>query len=251
MKYKKKKNYWQQGIRKSEYLKAMLMGIFLISGVSYLFYGTILCAILFTPYLIRYFKSWETQIIKKKQQQFHQQFREALQALAAALNVGYSVENAVREAWKELQIIYRKDEKILEEFQYMTRQLDMNIPVETAFQEFADKIHTEDVHLFVTVFTIAKRSGGDSLRIIREAAGKISQKIEVQREIETMMAAKKLEFQVMSVIPLAMICYLKLSFPDLMEVLYGNIPGVLIMSVCLAIYVGAYELGKYIVEIEV
>lgn len=251
MKYRTEKNYWQQDITKKEYVRAILQGIMIIGAVSYLFYGTVLCTILFSPYLIRYFKSWETQIIKKKKQIFQLQFKEAIQSLSAALNVGYSVENAMRETWKDLQVLYQKDEKILREFQYMTRQLEMNIPVEIILKEFSIRTGEEDVQLFVTVFSLAKRSGGDMIQIIRNAVNQISEKMEVKREIETIMAAKKLEFQIMSAIPFGMICYLKISFPEFMDVLYGNLLGVLIMSVCLVMYVTAYEIGKRIVEIEV
>ena len=66
-----------------------------------------------------------------------------------------------------------------------------------------------------------------------------------------MMAAKKLEFKIMCAIPFAMICYLKLSFPSFMQVLYGNVLGVVIMTICLLVYVIAFEMGKKIVEIEV
>ena len=45
--------------------------------------------------------------------------------------------------------------------------------------------------------------------------------------------------------------YLKLSFPSFMEVLYGNVLGVVIMTICLLVYVIAFEMGKKIVEIEV
>ena len=101
MKYKRKKNYWQQDIRKAEYLKAFLQGSLLILMVSYLFYGTWIYAILFSPYLIWYIKSWEKREIKKRQEVFHRQFKETIQSLSSALNVGYSVENAMREALKE------------------------------------------------------------------------------------------------------------------------------------------------------
>lgn len=251
MKYKKEKNYWQQDISKKERVKAILQGILLISAVSYLFYGTVLWAILLSPYLIRYIKSWETQIIKKKKQQFQLQFKEAIQSLSAALNVGYSVENAMREVWKDLQLLYQKEELILKEFRIMTRQLDMNVPAETALQEFALRTEDEEVQMFVTVFSMAKRSGGDMVMIIKNAVSQISEKIDVMRDIETMMAAKKFEFRIMSIIPFAMICYMKISFPAFMEVLYGNVLGVIVMSICLAIYVTAFEIGKRIVEIEV
>jgi len=251
MKYKTKKNYWQQDITRKEYVQAAFIGIILIGSVSYLFYGTILYAILLSPYLIRYFKAWETQILRKKKQTFQLQFKEAIQSISAALNVGYSVENAIRESWKDLQLLYKKDEKILREFAYMVRQLDMNIPVEQILKEFSQRTEDEDVRLFVTVFSMAKRSGGDMIQIIRNAANQISEKIDVKREIETMMTAKKYEFRIMSMIPFGMICYLKVSFPEFMEVLYGNLLGVMIMSICLFIYVAAYELGKRFVEIEV
>lgn len=251
MRYRKKKSYWQQDIRKSEYIRAFLQGVLLISLISYLFYGTILGAILLSPYLVRYIKSWERQVIQKRKQSFQLQFKEAIQSLSAALNVGYSVENAMREAWKDLRLLYKKDEMILREFHYMIRQLDMNLSVEAILKAFAERTQEEEVRIFVDVFSMAKRSGGDMIGIIRNAVYQIGEKIDVKREIDTVMAAKKLEFKVMSAVPFAMICYIKLSFPEFVDVLYGNMLGVIVMTICLVIYVAAFEYGKRIVEIEV
>ena len=251
MRYKRKKNYWQQDIRKTEYLRAFLQGSMIILAVSYLFYGTWICAILFSPYLIRYISSWEKQTIKKRQQTFRFQFKEAIQSLSAGLNVGYSVENALREACKELKGMYRKDEMILRELMYMVRQLQMNVTAESALQGFAARTEDEDVQTFVTVFNLAKRSGGDTLEIIRSAVRQMGEKIDVEREVQTIISAKKMEFRIMTAIPFAMIVYLRISFPELLRVLYGNPAGIVIMSVCLIIYLLAYEMGKKIVEIEV
>lgn len=171
--------------------------------------------------------------------------------MSAALNVGYSVENAMREAWKDLQLLYKKEDIIVREFRYMVHQLDMKLAVERILHEFASRTGDEEVQTFVTVFSMAKRSGGDMVEIIRNAACQIGEKIDVKKEINTMMAAKKLEFKIMCAIPFAMICYLKLSFPSFMQVLYGNVLGVVIMTICLLVYVIAFEMGKKIVEIEV
>lgn len=251
MKYKRKKNYWQQDIRKFEYIKAVLQGIAIIGVISYLFYENIFYAILLSPYLFWYIKSWEKQTIKKRKERFRSQFKEAIQSISAALNVGYSVENSVREAVKDLRGIYKKDEMILRELSYIIRQLEMNIPAEQAFREFSARVEDEDVQMFVTVFNMAKRSGGDSLEIIRNVVRQISEKLDVEREIETILAAKKLEFRIMTLIPLGMIAYLKISFPEFLDVLYGNTVGIIIMSICLIIYMIAYEMGKRMVEIEV
>lgn len=251
MRYKRKRNYWQQDIRKSEYLRAFLQGILIILMVSYLFYGTWICAILFSPYLIRYIKSWEKQTIKKRQRTFQLQFKEAIQSISAALNVGYSVENALREACKDLKGMYRKDDMILKELSYMIHQLQMNVTAETAFCEFAARTEDEDVQTFVTVFNMAKRSGGDTMEIIRNVVRQMGEKIDVEREISTMIAAKKMELGIMSAIPFAMLVYMRISFPEFLVVLYGNVAGIIVMSVCLILYLASYEVGKRMVEIEV
>lgn len=251
MKYKRKKNYWQQDIRKREYLIAFLQGSMILVLISYLFYDTWKFVILFSPYLIRYIKSWEKKTIKKRQQSFRLQFKEAIQSLSTGLNVGYSVENALVEAHKELKGMYRRDEMMLRELTYMIHQIRMNVTAEKAFQDLAARTADEDVQTFVTVFNMAKRSGGDMMEIIRNVVHQMVDKIDVEREIQTVISAKKMELRIMTMIPLAMIVYLKLCFPEFLDVLYGNVVGIVIMSVCLAIYLIAYEIGKRMVEIEV
>lgn len=251
MKWKTKKNYWQQDIRTFEYVKAVLQGSFIIGVVSYFFYGSFLGAFLLSPYLIRYINSWKKQAIQKKKQEFKVQFKEGMLSMSAALNVGYSAENAIREAWKDLQLLYKTDAIIVREFQYMVRQLDMHLSVERILLEFANRTCDEEVQLFATVFSMAKKSGGDMIEIIQNAVSQIGEKIDVKREIHMIMAAKRLEFRIMCAIPFAMIAYLKISFPSFMEVLYGNALGIGVMSICLLVYVLAFELGKRIIEIEV
>lgn len=251
MKYSKEKNYWQQDFRKVDYLKATLRGVLLISLVAYLFYGTILSAFLLMPYLFWYLKSWEKDILKRKQHTFRLQFKEAIQSISSALSVGYSVENAMREALADMKTIYKKEELILKELTFMVRQLQMNITAEEVFQEFANRTEDEDVQTFVTVFNMAKRSGGDAMEIIRNAVRQTGDKIDVEREIVTIISARKMEFRIMTTIPLGMIIYLRFSFPEFFKVLYGNLVGICVMSICLGVYLISYEVGKRIVEIEV
>ena len=67
----------------------------------------------------------------------------------------------------------------------------------------------------------------------------------MKREIEMTMSAKMLEFQVMSVVPFGIIFYMRIAFPDFVEVLYRNFYlGFFVMTVCLAVYAGAFYMGK-------
>lgn len=189
--------------------------------------------------------------MKKKEKIFQIQFKEALQALSSSLNVGYSMENAVKEARRDLSLLYSPNERIMRELSLIVHQLNMNITAEQAFAEFANRVSQEDAVNFATVIVTAKRSGGDLLMILRSSINQICDKIEVQKEIQTLIAAKRLEFLVMSAIPFGILFYMQFSFPEFMGVLYGTVIGVCLMTGCLIVYLGAFYLGRKIIEIEV
>lgn len=180
-----------------------------------------------------------------------QQFRDSIQAVASALKAGYSVENAIREAGRDIVPLYAENTRIRREYDRMRRQLDMNMTAEDVLFGLAERTGQEDVENFVNVFSAAKKSGGDSISIIRNAVKIISEKIDTEKEIQTMLAAKKLEFDIMCAVPFAIILYMKLTFSQFLSVLYGNITGAVIMSICVCVYMGAYSLGRRIIRIEV
>lgn len=230
---------------------AILQGLFLIGMIDCLFYRSIWGMIPLTFAIVPYMKIWLKGQIQKRQREFQLQFKDSLQSLAAALNVGYSVENAMKETKKDLSVMYPKDSRIMQEFTYMIHQLNMNLPLEKVLEEWAQRTEVEEIESFVAVFVTAKRTGGDSISIIRNASHNICDKIDVRREIETMMTAKKLEFKVMIMIPLIILFYMRLSFPEFMEALYGNLMGIILMTICLLVYSVAYMWGRSIVDIEV
>lgn len=222
------------------------------AGVSILFYQSIpAILILLPPIGGMFFHLWEKEKLRKKKQEFTRQFLDALQSLSAALNVGYSLENALTEANKELKILYRKQERILKEWSYMIRQMKMNMGMERIMEDFAERVDQEDVRNFVTVLATVKKSGGNTAKVVRQTMSQIQEKEEVNQEIETMMAAKKMEFYVMAVIPFGMIGYMVLSFPDFMEQLYHTMAGRIVMSICLLLYLTACRIGLKIIQIEV
>lgn len=246
-----RKSFWRQDISTKEYLLAAAKGLLLTGGTAFLFYARWEALLLTAPLGVLFYRRCIGQIVEKKQQEFERQFQDALQSLEAQLNIGYSMENAVKEVQRDLQIMYTQETAIVREFTYMVRQLNLNVAAEQVWKEFAGRVTLPEVDGFVTVFTLAKRSGGDSIAIIRNAVHQLGDKAEVKREIATVIAAKRLEFHVMSAIPFGIIGYMRVSFPEFMGVLYGNVLGVCFMSGCLLLYLLAWKLGERIVEIEV
>ena len=232
-------------------MAAAVQSVLLVGTAAWLFYNTWLAVTALLPVGIWYWHEWREECCKRKEQLFREQFQNGIQILSSLLKAGYSVENAIRETEKDLRPLYREGSRIRTEFERMVRELDMNLTAEQVLTSFSKRVNQEDVNNFVTVFAAAKRTGGDSISIVKETVRIIGGKIETEREIQTVLAAKRLEFHVMCVIPLGMIGYMRMAFPEFLNVLYGNIPGVLLMTGCMVVYLFAYRLGNRIIKIEV
>lgn len=187
---------------------------------------------------------------RKLQQEMTMQFREGLQGISSSLSAGYSIENAFGEARKDLILLYGEGSLLEQEFLGIERQIRLNQPIEQILFEFAEKWNTEDITHFAQVFQTSKRTGGDLIAITHATAEKISQKIEIQREIQTMLAGKKMEGKIMSVIPLGLIIYFWISSPGFLDCFY--VPaGRMVSTVLLVVYVAACQWSKGICNIQV
>ncbi|MGN1165777.1 MAG: type II secretion system F family protein [Lachnospiraceae bacterium] len=251
MKSEIRESYWQQDISRKQrlWMISKSMGVTVLT--AWLYYRSLWAMCILWPMFLWYYRNLKVDNIQKRKAEFLLQFKEMIQSMASSLNAGYSVENAIRQTQKELLIMYPENERICIEMKQMVQQVYIHIPVEQIFEEFAKRVGLEDVRNFSNIFSTAKRSGGDMIAIIKNTTKQIGDKIDVKREIDTILASKQYEFRVMSAIPYIMIGYMTISFPEFMTCLYYNLAGIGVMSLCLCIYLGAYALGVKLVKIEV
>lgn len=234
-----------------EYIEDILKGEGLIFITGYLFYRSIFYCMVLSPALYFYLRKKKKERYSRQQWKLNIEFRDGIAAVAAALCAGYSAEHAFEEALKDLRMIYPIDSMIIREFTYMNNQLRMNIPAEKVLSEFGNRTGIEDIISFAEVFATAKRTGGDLIQVIRTTGDILSDKLEVKREIITLISAKKLEAEVMKLVPLGIIGYLSLTSPDFLTPLYHNLLGIVIMTILLLLYMAAGRAVDKIIAIEV
>lgn len=219
--------------------------------ISWLFYQSILAFLLFLPGYFFFWKEVKKEIAKKYHKRLAEGFLVGMRYVSTALAAGYSVENAFLQAKEELEKIYPKEEPVRQEFALIVNGLGMNMTIETLFMDLARRSSIEDIRTFAEVFTAAKRTGGDLIAIIRSTISMMGQKEETLQEIEVVLTAKRMEQNIMSLIPCLLIGYVRLTSPGFFDCMYGNAAGILIMTVCLVIYLAAILMGRKIVQIEV
>ena len=234
-----------------ERIKLILLSFGVTAVISWLFYRSFwgMCIM---PFLLFLFQKREKRgCIEAQKKELHGQFVDFLKVVSTSLMAGMSMENAWREAARELEFMHGTSCVLYPEVKEINRLVENSVPMESVLIDFAYRSGVGDIISFGEVFEYGKRSGGDWRKIIEDTTFRMEEKYETEKEIEVMLAGKRMEQKVMSVIPLVMIAFLQVSSGDYMDVLYGNPIGICCMSICLLVYGIALYLAEKIMKIQV
>lgn len=245
------KNYKKYELNWKEKLLCLALTLGIAGMISWLFYQSIYAMATAVVLYLPVRKAVKTHFMQKQSSDMLFQFKEMLQMASAALKAGYSMENAFVQAREDFVKLYGEHTIMAREFGNINHQVQMNVPLEKLLEDLAERSGIEEINSFSQVFGFAKRSGGDFMKIFRSTVDKIRQKAEVKREIETVMSAKRMEQNIMNVIPFGILFYVGVASPEFLEPLYGNLLGAGVMTLCLLGYGCAYVIAERIVNIQV
>lgn len=246
----KKEDYRSYCLTWKERTLYVILYLCLDGMVSYLFYRSLIAFVIFTPGCVWFLRECKKGLGQRRRQRLEREFLEGMRAVSTALAAGYSPEHAFEEALRELEKMPKEHARMIEELRRIVNGLHMNQNLESLLLDLAHRSGLEDVQNFAQVFSAAKRSGGDLVALIRHTVQALHQRQEIRREIQVCLAGKRLEQNVMSLVPCLILFYVGFASPEFLEGLYHNGAGVIIMTACLAVYVAAWMLGRRIVRIE-
>ncbi|MBN2793967.1 MAG: type II secretion system F family protein [Clostridia bacterium] len=226
---------------------------FLTFIFSWIFFRSIASAIIITlistlyPYYFVYAKKRKLKLL------LNYQLRDALNALLASLKAGSSLSNALIRTYDDLEKIFQneKDKPIVDEFRIIAYELDLMLPVEEVLINFTNRNNIEDISDFVNVTLMTKNQGGNLNEIIQRVTEIISDRIQIEQEIHTLVAGKKMEAKVLTILPVLLVIILSLISPDYMSPLYETLLGRILMLFATVLLIANYFVGKKIIEIEV
>ncbi len=176
---------------------------------------------------------------RRKQKKRREQFRRLLLSVETALEAGYSLENALSVAKDDLGLVYSEREEICLLATKISRQLTLGAPAWQVLREYADQVKIEEAEEFAEVLRIQQRTGGDLIRTVRRAAGRLQESLELQQEIEKTLSEKLLEQRIMTLMPSLMLLYMRLMNGAYLAPLYNSLGGAVIMTFALAANVAA------------
>ena len=259
-------NYRVYYMNKAEKVFVSLIA-FIIGGiVGYIFYGDlfmidgeattttyisnvivfIIVGILATKFLIPiYIKSKLT----KQQNKIKSQFCDMLDSLTSSISSGSNVVRAFESATNDMKMQYNEDDFIVREMNEIMNGISQNISVEVMLRNFGERSGNEDIISFADIFEICYRKGGDMQSVIYKTHSVITDKISISDEIETKLTSNKLQHNVMSLMPIAVVAMLRATNDSFAES-FASPVGVIVNTIAIAVFIGAYRYGLKIVDIK-
>lgn len=195
-----------------------------------------------------FYRGLTKRSIAKQIDCLEKQFRECIMSVSSMLKAGYAVENAFRESKKDMVLIYGNKSMIVNELEIIRRGLVMNTPLEELLESMAVRSGSTHIEQFAQIFSIAKKSGGNLGEIMRSSSELIGKDIEARQEIRAVLSGRRMEQNIMKMMPFAIIFYVGLTSRGYFDSLYGNVTGIAIMTGCLVVYMFAYWFGDRILD---
>lgn len=177
------------------------------------------------------------------------EFKDVMDSMISALVAGYSMENAITEAYHDLQLLGNDNSIMRDELHTMMQKLKLKHSLDDLLLDLGHRSGLEDIITFAQIYATARRSGGNLVRVMKRTANNINEKMEMKREIQTMIAGKKMESACMMAIPLFIILYLKICSPGFLDPLYSNLSGRIFMTVAFVVYIVAVIWSRKIMKI--
>ncbi|MGE9976322.1 type II secretion system F family protein [Coprococcus catus] len=177
------------------------------------------------------------------------QFRSFLEALAVSLSSGMNMTESMLSAYNDLKVEYSDNAYIVAEVKEMLEGIQNNIPIENMLESLGERSQIDDIKNFGVVFDICYRAGGNMKDIVRRTSNIISEKIEINEEIETALASNKTQFNAMMCIPVIMMLLLRIMSSQF-SASFATVPGIIAITIAIGIFGIAYKLGLKIMNVK-
>ena len=131
------------------------------------------------------------------------------------------------------------------------RKFNYAVPLSEAFADFAERSGLEDVASFASVYKTIEGKSSRADEIVRETQQIISDKMEIEMEIETLMSAAKSEVNIMLFLPLVILLVIGYAGAGFMDAIYTTVAGRCVATGGLVIFVVSYLLAQKFSSVEI
>lgn len=194
---------------------------------------------LFFPYLL------VSRAISSRKSRFEDQLPEVLDLLAASLESGAGVAQAL-----EL-VVAEADDPAAEEFARVLSATRLGSPIVEALKVMSVRLGSRDLNWTIQAIIVQQRTGGKLADVLRIVAGFMRGREEVKRELKALTAEGKLSAFILGGLPFALAGFLLIVNPDYLTPLFTTAIGIAMLVITGTLMLIGFFIMSRIIKIDV
>lgn len=242
---------FHKGLSINQKMALILVSSALIYLVAWIFYESHIFCLLASPLSLLLTKNFEKGYKKRMKEEIEDEFSDLNRLIIAELEANIPIEQAL----KNIELRIFKDD--IYEFKHMnkelkrwTNELEMGLKLEDILIEFANRSDDKNFKDYAKMIALSSKTGSKLYEVIVNTNQVLEERKELKREISVLVAEKKLEQGLMSLMPIFIVLMLKSTAPEFIAPLYLGIEGRIIMSLVLALFSLSYFWSKRMAELK-
>ncbi|MDR0491521.1 MAG: type II secretion system F family protein [Oscillospiraceae bacterium] len=182
--------------------------------------------------------------IKTRRAKLRVQFFDLLESMSVAMRAGNPMLSALKSARDDLLLIYPDDSDIITELDVMLGKFYNAMPLSESFSDLAERSGLEDIASFASIYATIEGKSSRADEIIRETQQIISDKMEIEVEIDTLLTAAKAEVNIMLFMPLVLLGIIGYAGAGFMDSIYTTTAGRVVSTGGLIVYIICFVLAR-------
>ena len=162
---------------------------------------------------------------------FGEQLPDLLQLIAASLQSGFSLPQALD------GVVQENTQPAAGEFSRALTEARIGADLEDALDGVANRMNSDDLRWTVMAIRIQRQVGGNLAEVLQNTVGTMRERAYLRRQVRALSAEARLSAYILSVLPPLVGCWLLFIDPTYMRPLYTTLAGLLLLAVTVVLYV--------------
>lgn len=140
---------------------------------------------------------------------------------------------------------------LAQEFALVLREQRMGVKLEDALGRFNERVPVQDVTLFVSAVGISREIGSNLAESLALLADTLRRRLLMEGKVKSLTAQGRLQGIVMALMPVGLIVFLTVAYPDTMQAMYHTLMGWAVMAVAAVMEYLGYRMARRITSIDI
>lgn len=176
---------------------------------------------------------------------FTRQLPMVAELMANALRAGMSLQGALELVAREI------GDPASEEFSLVVREVRLGGSIDDSLEALERRMPSADLEVMITALKVQRVAGGNLIKSMGALSQTLIERQRTHEEIKTMMAEPKFTSYLMPILSIGALALLNRTIPHFLDVLFWTIPGLIVLTVFVAMQIGGFLLIQRFARIKI